>query len=150
MKDLLQQEELWNRRNVILGILIGMYMGLYNNSIALFFFLEVIVLILFIKLNDRKVFFIMLVIFLSFGYAKMVKYKYDNAFIVDEKFYLAQIISLKEKTQFYNKYILKIKSGKYKNYKILAYVKEDLKYGDIIKFTEKIELPEKARNDKRI
>lgn len=125
-------------------------MGLYNNSIALFFCIEIIVLTLFINLKDRKIFLIMLVIFLSFGYSKMIKYKYDNAFSVNEKFYLAQIISLKEKSQYYNKYILQIKSGKYKNYKVLVYVKEDLKYGDIIKFTEKIELPEKARNDRRI
>lgn len=125
-------------------------MGLYNISIALFFCLELAIVLMSFKLKNKKILIFVLVIMVSFLYAKLIEYRYDQAFREDEKYYLAKVISLKENSKYYNKYTIQIKSGKYKNNKVLAYTKEELQYGDIIKFDDIIEKPETARNDKRI
>ena len=125
-------------------------MGLYNMSIALFFCIEFVILIFSIKYKKKKLLLMFFLILLSFTYSKMIQSKYDKAFINNESYYLARVESVGEKVKNYNRYILKIKSGKYKNYKILFYTKRALEYGTIIKFFEEIEKPEHARNDKRI
>ncbi|MBR3696933.1 MAG: DNA internalization-related competence protein ComEC/Rec2 [Clostridia bacterium] len=73
--------------------------------------------------------------------------KYDKAFLINENEYFGQIVSLKEEVKYYNRYVLKIKSGKYKNYRVLIYSKNNLEYGDIIKFSGDIEKPDTSRND---
>lgn len=124
-------------------------MGLYNISIALLFCIEFIILSLAIKLKNRNMLILMVIIIISFIYATALEYKYDKAFIHNENFYIAKVESLKEEVKYYNRYTLRLKSGKYKNYKILLYTNQNLEYGDIVTFSGKIERPESARNDKR-
>lgn len=125
-------------------------MGLYNKGMALFFLIELIIFIIALKFKNKKVFIIFIIVLISFLYAKTIENIYEKAFIYDEDYYIAKIESLKEEVKYYNRYVARIKIGKYKNYKIYIYTKEDLSYGDVIKFSEKIEHPECARNDKRI
>lgn len=121
-------------------------MGLYNISIALFFYLEIFLSIVLIRIKNKKALIFILILLFSFLYSKTVKEKYDNSFIIQEDYYIAKVVSFKEGT---DKYVLKIKSGKYRNYQVLSYIKENLQYGDIIRFEDVIEKPDKARNDKR-
>ena len=125
-------------------------MGLYKISIALFFCIEISILILSFVLKSKKLVIVFLIILLSFSYAKFVQNKYEKSFLINEEFYIGKVVSLKEKVKNSNKYILEIKSGNYKNFKILTYTKENLEYGDIVKILGQIEKPDEARNDKRI
>lgn len=133
---------------MIISILIGIYMGLYNVSIALFFCFEILILIGIIKFRKSKLIICLLLILVSFSYARICKSNYDKAFNISENYYIAKVIRSSEDNSYLKKYILEIKSGKYKNYKILAYVKDNLDYGDIIKFSHEIEKPDGPRNDK--
>ena len=145
---------------MILGLIIGTYMGLYNVSIALIFLIfliliSAIMIIVFtismdnvFKANILKILKILIIIILSLIYASFSLKKYDKAFLVNESKYIIRIESNKEVVKNYNKYVARIKSGQYKNLKILVYTKKKLDYGQIIEFTERIEKPDTVRNDK--
>ena len=77
--------------------------------------------------------------------------RYRNAFTNIRSEYLIKIISIKEEGDYKDKYTAKVLDGKDKNFKISLYVDkvEEYKYGDILKVSGEIELPDKARNDKR-
>lgn len=124
-------------------------MGLYNVSIALFFCLELIIFLSAIIFKKKKVLIYFFLILIAFIYATMIKIKYDNAFKQNEKLYVLKIESLKEEVKNYNKYIARVKTGRYKNLKVYVYTKQELPYGSIIKCFEKIEKPDTIRNDKR-
>ena len=123
-------------------------MGLYNISIALIYFIGLISLVLVVKFYNRKLIITLLILIFSFTYAKFISNKYDKAFLVKENIYIARIESNTEKVKHYNKYTARIKSGLYKNLKILIYTKKNLSYGQILEFSEKIEKPDTIRNDK--
>lgn len=125
-------------------------MGLYKTSIALFLFIEALFLILFIKVRNKKILIFIILFLVSFCYAKIIDTNYDNAFKIKESAYIVKLQSLKEETKNSNRYIGKIKFGKYKNFKIYIYTKEKLEFGDIIKFSGDIEKPDEVRNDKRL
>lgn len=77
--------------------------------------------------------------------------RYSNAFKNIQSEYLIKIISIREEGDFKDKYIARVLAGKDKNFKIYLYMDkaEEYKYGDILKVSGEIELPDKARNDKR-
>ena len=61
------------------------------------------------------------------------------------------IVSSKEEKNYYDKYIIKVKSNSIRSYKYILYVKKGsttLKYGDKIKFIGEYQEPEGARNYK--
>ena len=124
-------------------------MGLYNVSIALFFCLELIIFLSAIIFKKKKVLIYFFLILIAFIYTTIIKIKYDNAFKQNEKLYVLKIESLKEEVKNYNKYIARVKTGRYKNLKVYVYTKQELSYGSIIKCFEKIEKPDTIRNDKR-
>lgn len=124
-------------------------MGLYNVSIALFFCLELIIFLSAIIFKKKKILICFFLILIAFIYATMIKIKYENAFKQNEKLYVLKIESLKEEVKNYNKYIARVKTGRYKNLKVYVYTKQELSYGSIIKCFEKIEKPDTIRNDKR-
>ena len=124
-------------------------MGLCNISIALFFCFEIILLIISLNLENKKFLMTVLLILISFAYANKIKNIYNNVFDFTEECYILRIESLNEKTKNYNKYIAKVKSGKYKNFRIYIYSKQEFDYGAMIQCFDKIDKPESVRNHKR-
>lgn len=125
-------------------------MGLYLNIASLLFCVSILGGLLFIVKNKRIILIIILVICIFFTYTKCLDKKYDRAFTdVGKNTKLTiKIISNKEIGDYYNKYVGKVEKGKYKNQKLLIYVKDEkeFKYGDILEILGKISKPSKARN----
>lgn len=128
-------------------------MGLYLN-IASFILCIIIVMLGNLIFKDKeirqKIFIGMIFLLLFFSYTKVLEKKYNQAFThinVNESLVI-KIVSNKEKGDYYNRYIGIVKNGKYKNYKILIYVKDEegFVYGDIIEFSGEISKPNEARN----
>lgn len=84
-------------------------------------------------------------------YISLLESRYSNAFKNIQSEYFIKIISIREEGDYKDKYIAKVLNGKDKNFKIYLYVdkEREYKYGDILKVSGEIELPDKARNDKR-
>jgi len=133
-----------------IGSFIGIIMGLYLKSIALF----VLIFILMISiLFNKKLIIVFIFAVLFFGYICIIEKNYDN---VIEKYenkdvmVIAEVISngeIKEYKTTYKIKITKINSQKV-NIKILLNIKENsLKYGDIITFKAILETPNTARNE---
>lgn len=122
-------------------------MGLYKGGIVLFFCIEIFGFIIAIKTKNKKMWLAIIVMLFSFLYAKMTENYYDSKFIDYENNYIVKIISLPEEVKNYSRYTATVKTGKYKHTKILVYSKKDFEYGDVIKFSQEIELPDGRRND---
>lgn len=84
-------------------------------------------------------------------YMCFLESKYSNAFKNIQSEYFIKVISIREAGNYKDKYIAKVLNGKDKNFKVYLYVDkaEAYKYGDILKVSGEIELPDKPRNDKR-
>ena len=124
-------------------------MGLCNISIALFFCFESIIFLISLNLKNKKLLILVLVILITFIYSRGIRVRYNNIFNYSEDFYILRIESLKEEVKNYNKYIARVKSGKYNNFKIYIYSKQEFEFGTIIQCSDEIEKPDGMRNDKR-
>lgn len=124
-------------------------MGLCDISIALFFCFGILFLVISLYLKNKKLLIIVLIILISFIYARQIKYRDNKFFDISEESYILEIVSLKEEVKNYNKYIARVKSGEYSNSKIYIYSKKEFDYGTIIQCFDKIEKPEGLRNDRR-
>ena len=84
-------------------------------------------------------------------YMCFLESKYSNAFKNIQSEYFIKVISIREAGNYKDKYIAKVLKKKKKNFKVYLYVDkaEAYKYGDILKVSGEIELPDKPRNDKR-
>ena len=103
----------------------------------------------FIKLNGIILFSISSII--SNIYLTKLKSKYEDVYNnTDQISGVAIVISDKTEKEYTNSYIIKIKSGKYKNTKFILNLKKDkiLGYGDLINVDGEYFKPSKAKNYK--
>ena len=124
-------------------------MGLCDISIALFLCFNIVIILISVNFRKNKVLFFTLIILISFIYSRNIKNIYDSIFDIKEEFYVLKIESLKEEVKNYNKYIAKVKSGKYRNFKIYIYSNQEYDFGTVIQCFDVIEKPDGIRNDKR-
>lgn len=100
-------------------------------------------------LNSKVIFFVIIISIISNTIVRFQNRKYDNLYQEGEIVGEAIIVSNKIEKEYKNQYKIKIISnGKYKNTYLYLRVgkKQDLKYGDKIKFSGEITLPNEARN----
>lgn len=130
--------------------------GLYIKNIALFIFVNCIlisILKLKFKIKLKLIFVVFIISNLLYFRMCYIEYKFENLYLkVEESNFIAEIISFVEEREYSNKYVVKIlnidKSNKYKNTKLILYTKNnEYKYGDIIYIKGKYEQSQGQRNE---
>lgn len=103
-------------------------------------------------LNKKAIIILFVSVILSSIYTSYINNKYKKFYLsAEEEFNIYGIIvSEKEETEFYNKYIIKSTSENSKGKKFILYTNKDniFKYGDWLKVEGEFTEPEKARNYK--
>ena len=157
----------------MIGNLIGIIYGLYfKKSIAFAFAMDFIIYKLFLLcinvtyvrkpqilkylkliLNYNSIILFCIFAIISNTYLMYLNKKYENIYDNASKISTkAVVISTKEEKEYSYKYIIKVKSGEYKNKKYVLTIKKDekniLKYGDLIEFEGEYIAPSKSRNYK--
>lgn len=152
----------------VIGYIIGIIYGLYFTriSIALFFIITLIILILkvflsrkskqYIKIIFPKKAILIFIIFMVIGftYISVLGKKYNNIYKTNKEIVVEGVIETVEIKEYSNQYIIKVRSidnKKYINTKLILYTKRKeklLEYGDYIKLTAKYEEPKDSRNYK--
>lgn len=147
-----------------IGYIIGIILGLYFKSIALFFIGALIVLFLNVNkkvsrylkiLVPQKAIYI-LIFFIIFGFThiSILNKKYTDVYKINEIVEVTGIIEKIEYKEYSNKYIIRLKSlnGKrYTNAKLILYTKKEnvkLECFDFIKLRANYSEPEDSRNYK--
>lgn len=126
----------------ILGIIEGLFID-FNLCLVLYFFLIMFCLIL--KFDKTK-FLILMILSLIFNiYTNLQIYKFDTKYPSGEISGSFEIISYREETNSYDKYIAKSLSGD----KFLVYLKaqkEEIKKGTVLELSGEFALPDVQRN----
>lgn len=130
--------------------------GLYIKNIALFIFINsilVFILKLRFKIKLKLIFVVLIISNLLYFRIDYLDNKFENLYLNLEEFdAIAEIVSSVEEKEYTNKYIVKIlsinKNNKYKNTKLILYTKSnEYKYGDIICVKGKYEQAQEQRNE---
>ena len=131
---------------VLISFLFGLYWGRYLKNICSFFIvLDSISVILYLQNKKRLIFIFITISILAFIYMNYLEKSYDKIPENAEIEIQAEIVSLKIKGEYKDKYIVKSKYGK----KFYLYVntKKEFDYGDIVEVKGNFSKVNKATNE---
>lgn len=131
---------------VLISFLFGLYWGRYLKNICSFFIvLGSIGVILYLQNKKRLIFIFITISILAFMYMNYLEKSYDKIPENAEIEIQAEIVSLKIKGEYKDKYIVKSKYGK----KLYLYVntKKEFDYGDIVEVKGNFSKVNKATNE---
>ena len=151
---------------IMLAYLIGIIMGLYFKSIALFILLFICILTTFklIKISKKQLVFLLIIFIISLTRICILEKSFENVYKDLEELNISQkqqieiqaiVVSNKKEKEYQNIYKIKIEkingSDKYKGIHLQLSLKnksEKIEYGDCIFFKGEYEKPQIARNYK--